>query len=312
MSHELNMKRIIPTFLLCMSLFITFNSEATTTATDLPSFKQDCQETIQNQSLLKKSPAQYYLSEGIFCNESNSFQKTAELLNKSAAYNYLPANYALGVYYENKYENGSSLYDSKGQPSDLILAIDNYRKVATAGSALAENRLGEIYLAEATLPGTDKAPRDIPNNEAPIMLPDISEAVYWLTKAAQDGNPAAQGSLAELYKQGIGVPQDFVKAYAWQNINIASQTRFNPDFIDNPLKGDFLKIAQDERDKLYVMLTAEQKNMAQKLVEQYSAQYIKAPNKLDIFCRNTEKVILLPGILKNLKVIADSIPASNQ
>lgn len=137
------MKKIILTFLLS-ALFITCNLKA---ATDLPPFKQNCQEAIQDQELLKKKPAQYYLSEGIFCSESNSFQKTVELLNKSAAYNYLPANYALGVYYENKYENGSSLYGSKGQPSDLISAIDNYKKVADAGSALAENRLGEIYLA---------------------------------------------------------------------------------------------------------------------------------------------------------------------
>lgn len=142
------------------------------------------------------------------------------------------------------------------------------------------------------------------------MLPDIDKAVYWLTKAAQDGDPAAQGTLGDLYKQGIGVPQNFVQAYAWQSIGVTSQTRFNPAFTTIP--GDFLKVDQDERDKLYAKLTAQQKNDAQKLVEQYSTQYIKAPNKLDIFCRNTEKVILLPGILKNFKTIVDSIPASSK
>ncbi len=308
------MKKIISTFLLSASLCITFNSKAAAAATDLPvlAFKEDCQKTVQNQNLLKKLPAQYYLSEGILCSESNSFQKTIALLNKSASYNYSPANYALAVYYENKYENGNFLYGSKGQPSDLISAINNYKKVAAEGSVLAENRLGEIYLAEAVLPIEDRAPRDIANYKAPIMLPDIDKAVYWLTKAAQDGDPSAQGTLGELYKQGIGVAQNLVQAYAWQSIAVTSQTRFNPDFTNNAIPGDFLKVNQDERDKLYTKLTAQQKNEAQKLVEQYSVQYIKAPNKLDIFCRNTEKMILLPGILKNLKTIADSIPASSQ
>jgi Sel1 repeat len=44
---------------------------------------------------------------------------------------------------------------------------------------------------------------------------DYSEAMKWLRKAADKGNPLAQSNLGEMYYKGWGVPQDYAEAAKW-------------------------------------------------------------------------------------------------
>ena len=46
--------------------------------------------------------------------------------------------------------------------------------------------------------------------------------VKWLRKAAEQGDIVAQSILVRMYREGEGVPQDYVKAHAWANL-LASQ-----------------------------------------------------------------------------------------
>jgi TPR repeat protein len=50
--------------------------------------------------------------------------------------------------------------------------------------------------------------RGIPNNDR--------EAARWYRKAAEQGNSWAQQKLGSLYREGRGVTQNAVNAYAWQ------------------------------------------------------------------------------------------------
>jgi TPR repeat protein len=44
------------------------------------------------------------------------------------------------------------------------------------------------------------------------------EAVHWYRQAAEQGDAIAQYVLGVMYQTGDGVPQDFVKAYAWLDL----------------------------------------------------------------------------------------------
>jgi TPR repeat protein len=47
---------------------------------------------------------------------------------------------------------------------------------------------------------------------------DFAEAAIWFRKSANAGNATAQDSLGVMHVNGEGVPQDYVRAYAWFNI----------------------------------------------------------------------------------------------
>jgi hypothetical protein len=51
---------------------------------------------------------------------------------------------------------------------------------------------------------------------------DESEAVRWFTRAAEQGNVAAQSKLGALYYAGRGIPADLHQAYFWMLLARAS------------------------------------------------------------------------------------------
>jgi TPR repeat protein len=61
------------------------------------------------------------------------------------------------------------------------------------------------------------------------MSPDYAKAAEWYRKSAEQGNPASQLRLADLYANGKGVKQDLVEAYVW--IAIAGSLG-NPDALN--------------------------------------------------------------------------------
>jgi|GEM_PF-2731040 len=68
---------------------------------------------------------------------------------------------------------------------------------------------------------------------------DYKQAIYWFTKAAEQGNVMAQTSLGYIYQKGEGVPQDYTQAITWytkaaKQGNVDAQRNlgllyFNPD-----------------------------------------------------------------------------------
>jgi TPR repeat protein len=91
------------------------------------------------------------------------------------------------------------------------------------------------------------------------QYPDQNDvkAVYWLRKSAEQGHSLAQHSLGALYYLGRGVPKDLVQAYAWLNLSVFQGNR---EAIGN-------------RDAIEAMLTDAEFEQAQRLYREYQAKY---------------------------------------
>ena len=87
---------------------------------------------------------------------------------------------------------------------------------------------------------------------------DLEKAAAWYRKAADTGNPYAQGNLAVLYAYGRGVPPDFVLSYAWSSRAAAGY----PKWAD-----DLRAAAFANRDIVAVKMTAPEILAAQQLSE---------------------------------------------
>jgi len=279
---------------------------------------ETCQKYKDDQKLFKEDAGFYDFRLGtcqlITIHDSNSFHDVIEKFSKSASVNNYPMSYfALGLLFEEKYKLGSIYYGIKGTPLDLSEAIKNYEKAAQYGSSLAENALGEIYLNEINLSKKNQTKNsgDVKNENAPTQLPDINKALYWLTLAAKHGNSAAQGTLSDLYRQGIGVPQDYILAYVWENLSVASWVRFNKQPQDE-MSVAYFKGAQEERDQLYKNLTPDQKNEATKLIKEYQKNYFIAPNQIDSACTAIRTAVLSINIQKILNKLPDIEKKANK
>ncbi len=257
---------------------------------------------LENDTTTKENNIGFYYYRLALCKYVNEPIKNEKsllgiisLFNKSAQNNYPLANFALGLIYDAKYKMGSKIFGVLGKPDDIKVAIKNYEIAANAGSSKAQNNLGEIYLHEANINNdlkvTDNG-KDVKNTEAIIKLPDIHKAIYWLQLAAQHGDPAAQGTLADLYRQGIGVVQDYTLAYVWFNLSYTSQTSFN-DIIYEEITNNTLATMQKERDEVYKLLTENQKDQAQELSKEYKKKFFHSPTNFDKACWHAQKFISL-------------------
>jgi TPR repeat protein len=83
------------------------------------------------------------------------------------------------------------------------LAAEWYRKAAEQKSAGQKSIDAELHLAALYRDGGNGFPRD------------MAQAAAWYTKAADQGDVSAQGTLGVLYSMGQGVPHDDVEAYFW-------------------------------------------------------------------------------------------------
>lgn len=123
------------------------------------------------------------------------------------------------------YENG---YDSIAP--DTARSVKLYQLSARAGYAPAQNYLGFLYfngngikqdidsalywMAKAAGNGDAKAANNLGYllAHSEVVTRDYPQAVSWLTKAAEAGLPSAQANLAELVSQGLGTETDTIKA----------------------------------------------------------------------------------------------------
>lgn len=85
-------------------------------------------------------------------------------------------------------------------PGERQTAVEWIKRAADANLAVAQARLGGLYLRGTGVPQ------------------DTSEALLWLNRAARRGAPAARLQLGQLYAVGAIVPVDKVKAYYWYSV----------------------------------------------------------------------------------------------
>ncbi len=106
-------------------------------------------------------------------------------LRKAADQGLAEAQYVLASCYEEGY----------GVPRDDRMACEWYGRAAAQGHPKAQFELGARCFVGRGLPR------------------DCSAGAAWLGKAAERGNMAATGLLANCYMRGVGVEQDFARAY---------------------------------------------------------------------------------------------------
>jgi uncharacterized protein len=92
---------------------------------------------------------------------------------------------------------------------------------------------------------------------------DYATARGWYERAVAQGFSQAQSNLGFLYANGLGVPQDYVRAYMWWSLAAAHST------------GGFQQQAAKYRDEIARRMTPAQLAEAQRLAQQCQAQQFK-------------------------------------
>ena len=128
--------------------------------------------------------------------EERILKKEVQALQSSILFPYLEDAKKGDV--DAKYQVGILYVEGKHVPKDVNEGIRWLQDAAKSDHAMAQLKLGEIYLNG--LPQVDK---------------DYVIAVNWLQKAADTGNPDAQYNLGNMYKKGLGVDKSNAKAVKW-------------------------------------------------------------------------------------------------
>ena len=115
---------------------------------------------------------------------------------------------------------------------------------ADQGGASAQFNLGLIYLEGQGVPQ------------------DGAEAVRWYRLAAEQGHAVSQNNLGLMYVEGQAVSQDHVQAYKWCNLAASSGAT-----------GEDREGMIGNRDRVYRLLTPDQRAEAQRLVREWNAAH---------------------------------------
>jgi hypothetical protein len=140
---------------------------------------------------------------------------------------------------------GEMWENGRGVPQDFGEAMAWYRKAAEQGHADAQKNLGSMYYSDKYL--------------------NFVEAVVWYRKAAEQGHVEAQYMLGATYGLGKeGVPRDYIEAYKWFSLaaTYAGVSR-REEFA---LLRD---VSVEMRDNFAKRLTAEQLSEAQKVSREW-------------------------------------------
>jgi len=93
-----------------------------------------------------------------------------------------------------------------------------------------------------------------------VVLLDFKKAVYWITKASEQGHIEAQYNLGHIYEYGDEAPQDYKQAYFWYT-KAAEKSHY---------------FAKEDRDKMLEKMSQSQIEEVQKLSKEL---YEKINNK---------------------------------
>ncbi|WP_177326911.1 tetratricopeptide repeat protein [Pseudomonas sp. ML96] len=113
-------------------------------------------------------------------------------------------------------ELGYQYLEDRQSAEELFIAMSWLEKAAEQGDAQAQYLLGEQYWSESR--GTLDMYASMSYDEATERFTaSDSKALYWLCKAAQNGNEFAQFSLSEAYSRGngSGMPVDQIQSQLW-------------------------------------------------------------------------------------------------
>jgi TPR repeat protein len=112
---------------------------------------------------------------------------------------------------------------------------------------------------------------------------DDAKSARWYRTAAEQGHQAAQFNLAILYDQGIGISHDPVMAYVWffvagaQGKKAQKLRHKSTDGIASRLSYSTSKgglAAKGNCDRIFLKLTASQRQHAERLAHKYCARYV--------------------------------------
>jgi TPR repeat protein len=125
------------------------------------------------------------------------YSEAAKWFTEAADYGDSEAAYWLGLLFE----------EGKGVPKNMKQALEYYMSSAEGGDDDAQNKLGDVYECNnVSLYGVEK---------------NYKKAAMWFERAAHQGNKIAQYNIARLYESGLGVIQNYIKAYAYYCLSSA-------------------------------------------------------------------------------------------
>lgn len=134
-----------------------------------------------------------------------------------------------------------------GAPAQAPAIDPDLLAKANGGDAPAQVQVGEKYAAAQDYKqaaGWYRKAAEQGNPAAEIHLADLyrngqgverdkDQAANWYRKAAEQGDPGAQGTLAMLYVVGQGVPQSDVEAYYWFDLAAAVKSPNQNRYAEN-------------------------------------------------------------------------------
>ena len=106
--------------------------------------------------------------------------------------------------------------------------------------------------------------------QARIRIQNDRTAAFYIREAVERGVPEAQNLLGILYADGAGVPQDYVKAYAWYNVAVSKGWTFETEAESR----DIIEAARENRDNVARRLTREAFSRTQSLSGDYWEAYV--------------------------------------
>ena len=124
---------------------------------------------------------------GMDAYDREDYETALEIFQPLANQGYVPAQYSLGVMYQN----------GRGVIQNYTEAIKWYRKAANQGLDVAQNNLGVMY------------------QNGHGVVQNYTEAIKWYRKAANQGLDVAQNNLGVMYQNGHGVVQNYTEAIKW-------------------------------------------------------------------------------------------------
>ena len=103
------------------------------------------------------------------------------------------------------YNLGVHIQFGRGTPIDLKRASNLYLRAARLGMGPAENNIGWNYY------------------KAIGIKRSITDAVFWITRAAENGEPFGYGSLCEMYDAGDVFERNDIEAYKWCKLSVDNE-----------------------------------------------------------------------------------------
>jgi len=175
---------------------------------------------LQRKAQLGNLDAQYTLAMKYLNGDgvATDIATALKWLRKSVDGGHLRAEYQLGVLYRDgigvpkdldlalrwlRVAAGSGLVEAQTAVDELnraqlVREFETVRTAAKAGDAAAQYALGHYYLA----------------GKAPLAV-NPAQALVWLTRAAEQQHVEAQFDVGNLFKDGVSVPRDVVRAKQW-------------------------------------------------------------------------------------------------